>query len=137
MEIKVGEYVRTELGTIGKVKYIDYAGQGTRYYGEELTRNYYTIDYNDDNFGRYDDDGLVKHSHNIIDLIEVGDVINYKELFDNPIFETQANETYILNLKSQKEVNGFKMLVKDKEIEFISIVTHEQFQGMEYKVNNE
>lgn len=104
MKIKVGDYVRTTTGEICKIEDI------------------------------LSPKDIKAHSPYIIDLIEPGDVIKYKELFDNEMFETKANETYILNLKSQKEVDGFKMLVEDKEIEFISIVTHEQFEDMEYEV---
>lgn len=120
MEIKVGEYVRSYLGTIGKVTRIENDGLVQLLYEDGTLITTYKF--------------VVKHSFNILDLIEVGDVINYKELFDNPIFEIQANETHIINLNSQKEVNGFKMLVEDKEIEIVSIVTKEQFTEMEYKV---
>lgn len=57
MNIEVGEYIRTKDGRIGKLDEIYYAGRGTRHYGEDLDKNYYSIKYNaDDEFGRYSDD---------------------------------------------------------------------------------
>lgn len=65
MEIKVGEYVRAKDGYIGKVKDIICKG-----YPIKKLEGYIVLD---------DEDGTilnpeeVKHSFNIIDLIEVGD----------------------------------------------------------------
>ena len=124
MKIKVGEYVRTIDGYIRKVTQVNEKGTyQARAFGKYET----DVDYK--NSKCISEKKITKHSPNIIDLIEVGDVIKYKELF-----ETKANEPNILNLRSQKEVDNFKKCVEDKEIVFISVVTHEQFKGMEYKV---
>lgn len=114
MKIKVGEYVKLKRGEIFKI--------------DENTTNYYNSN------KEFITNEITKHSESIMDLIEVGDVIKYKELRDWSMYGTKANETYILNLKSQKEIDKFKKCVEDKDIKFISIVTKEQFKEMEYKV---
>ena len=125
MEIKVGEYVRTKDGNITKIKAL--VGEDPDYKNMKIYEVDIILDkYND--LGLYEED-IKAHSPYIIDLIELGDVIKYKEMF-----ETKANEPHILNLRNQKEVDKFKKCVEDKLVAYISVVTHEQFQGMEYKV---
>lgn len=60
-EIKVGEYVRTDKGSIIKIT----SSRDIGYLEEEYPGFKKTI---------------IKHNKNIIDLIEIGDVIKYKEL---------------------------------------------------------
>lgn len=130
MEIKVGEYVRTIYGEIFKVVEITKKNENYILVDAEVDRST-DRDCNDNFLEKVE---ITKHSPNIIDIIEVDDVIKYKELRDWTMYGTKANETYILNLKSQKEVDKFKKCVEDKDIEFVSIVTKEQFEEMEYKV---
>ena len=92
-EIEIGEYVRSSLGSIGKITRIE------------------------DEIFLYEDNTLitligkvVKHSKNIIDLIQVGDYVNGKKINDK------------LNLKYVHE-----SIIK-------SIVTKEQFESIEYKI---
>lgn len=123
MNIEVGEYVRTKDGRIGKLDEIYYAGRGNRYYGEDLDKNYYSIKYNsDDEFGRYSDEEIVKHSKNIIDLIEVGDYVNGKE-----IHEIDENRKMIY---SYERDNYY--IIQNRDIQ--RVVTKEQIEEMEYKV---
>lgn len=67
-EISIGEYVRTDNGIIGK--YVKYRGwQDTI----ETNNKWIGFDINKD---------IVKHSKNIIDLVEEGDYVNgYKVLY--------------------------------------------------------
>lgn len=125
MEIKVGEYVRTIYGEIFKVVEITKKNENYILVDAEVDRST-DRDCNDNFLEKVE---IIKHSPYIIDLIEPGDVIKYKEMF-----ETKANEPHILNLRNQKEVYKFKKCVEDKEIAFISVVTNEQFARMEYKV---
>ena len=71
MEIKVGEYVRTKNGLIGKVNKIELAGSGVRFGGEYLSDT--IIQFNDGKIyeRRVKDRNITKHSFNLIDLIEV------------------------------------------------------------------
>lgn len=97
-EIKVGEYVRN---TFGDIYIYDYSGHPML-----LEDKFYNR--------------VVKHSKNIIDLIEVGDYVNG-------------------HLVLKVEEDGF-LLVDDKgythlaPINIKSIVTKEQFASMEYKI---
>jgi hypothetical protein len=119
MNIEVGEYVRTKDGRIGKLDEIYYAGRGTRHYGEDLDKNYYSIKYSDNNeFGRYSDEDIVNHSKNIIDLIQTGDYVNGKKVVS-------------VGYGGAVNVEGFKF-IKPNDIK--TIVTKEQFNNMEYKV---
>lgn len=122
MNIEVGEYVRTKDGRIGKLDEIYHVGRGTRYYGEDLYKNYYSIKYNsDDDFGRYSDEEIVKHSKNIIDLIEEGDFVNGYRVED--IGRTFVNVATGSNYFQDPIIFDIK-----------SIVTKEQFYNMEYRV---
>lgn len=68
-EIEVGEYVRTKEGEIHKViKVIEDDGDWD-YYCCENNAGYFAMD-------------VVKHSKQLIDLIEVGDYVNGMEVLD-------------------------------------------------------
>ena len=109
-EIKVGEYVRTKQGVIGKVLEIDdifaYLDREVKYIEETETN----IDY-------IHKISITKHSPNIIDLIEVGDYVNGEVVIDtwngNRI-ETHRSNFHEDNIKS--------------------IVTHEQFESIKYRL---
>ena len=120
MNIEVGEYVRTKDGRIGKLDEIYHAGRGTRHYGEDLDKNYYSIKYSDNNeFGRYSDEDIVNHSKSIISLIETGDYVNGQR-----VIKVSSVSGWI----DTKEDIIHKDNIK-------SIVTKQQFSNMEYKIN--
>lgn len=90
MDIKAGEYIRTSKGKIFKY------GKGRAYLGK--------------------DNRIVKHSFNIIDLIETGDYVNgYK----------------VLEIEDSIYKNSKRILIQD---DIKTIVTKEQFEAMEYEV---
>lgn len=76
------------------------------------------------------DEYIVKHSKNIIDLIEVGDYVNGQEVLcfrnDNCDYDlgTEYNDDY-----------GYYFGIGKQDIK--SIVTSEQFKSVEYKVERE
>lgn len=107
-EIKVGEYVRTDNGIIGK--YVKYRGIEDRI---ETNNKWIGFDIEKD---------IVKHSPNLIDLVEEGDYINGEEV--DKIRENEEEGKYIRTL--------FLNIYKNWEIE--DIVTHEQFESISYKV---
>ena len=80
-EIEIGEYVRTKDGRIAQIKSIDYEAGIYRF-----DRTIYINDfgmkedvlYNNEMFKKL----IVKHSKQLIDLIEVGDVVNGMEVLD-------------------------------------------------------
>lgn len=111
MEIKVGDYVRTELGTIGKVASVNVLCSSNEQYVVIET-----------NKGMIDVlcSRIIKHSKNIIDLIEVGDYVNHEVVWS------------IGDKKGVETTSGYYT-----NSDIFSIVTKEQFKNMEYRGNNE
>lgn len=117
IELKVGDYVRTENG-IDKV-------MGYRY--EPEYENGHVVWFKKSDSGcRFTDKDLPKSSPNIIDLIEEKDIITYEyETSIGTIIE--YNVTVLLSLLNELEENPNKYKIK-------SIITHEQIETMEYKI---
>ena len=102
-EIKVGEYIRTKSGTIIKVTKTKIVGK------------YYYLDIQENR-------KIVKHSSNIIDLIEPGDYVNGKYVQE------------VKQYKDGKSILAFIGIIDNEDIK--SIVTKEQFKSVEYKVGD-
>lgn len=126
MNIEVGEYVRTKEGNIFKI----IGGNSDNY---DIDCSYYKLEALEDEWfesNRYNDNGyffnernIKKHSKNIIDLIEVGDVV-----------KTGVNKSFLHILATEKDLEHFKKVYKNKQDLIKSIVTKEQFNNMEYKL---
>ena len=114
MDIQVGEYVRNREGIIFKV--------------DEEKKN---IQINEFMNMRGSKD-ILKHSKNIIDLIEVGDVIRYKIKNISTTLETKGFIEGIVDISDEEQLENMK---KDKNYEIKTIVTKEQFKSVEYEVN--
>ena len=118
-EIQVGEYVRTNDGLIFKVVKIN---------GEAIYRFYK----DKNNFSYCLQEDIVKHSFNLIDLIEVGDYVNGEKTI-------QISKTYGLLYTNITFYNEDEELVhkyyQEKDID--TIVTKEQFKSMEYEVGGD
>ena len=69
---------------------------------------------------------IIKASHNIIDLIEVGDFIDRKQV---------VNAIHCKDGFNRIELFGGKAIMNKTPIK--SIVTHEQFESMAYKLGDE
>jgi len=130
-EIKVGEYVRTKKGEICKVL-------GVRQEQRADKRVYSHLAYYLDNHkGSLTPAFIVKHSTNIIDLIEEGDLIKY----DSNSYGIDIIEVVVETCKVDEDYDkgeGFVCTALDDYIrtkDIKSIVTKEQFKEMEYKVN--
>ena len=119
MKLEVGLYFRTKGGTIGKIDSMTEDGS-------EIYFDTKPIFSDEEEFGSkwcYATD-IIKASHNIIDLIEVGDYVNGVEvtkitnneimLADNPLFIDKK--------------------VANKLIK--TILTHESFENNCYKIGN-
>lgn len=122
MKLEVGMYVRTEWG-IAKV--IDFEAQ------DFLIRLDKKIMFeNQPEYFNYTTIGnIIKASHNIIDLIEVGDYVNGLQVVE--VREHLHNDKEIV--LSNGEFNwSFSKNESDYEIK--SIVTKECFESMSYKV---
>ena len=121
-EIKVGEYVRTKDGRI-----IKFNKFGTLRVGCTNPKYYKTIISGRSHY-KYDD--IVKHSSNIIDLIEVGDILKLKNGEKCEVLEHQGYGNW-LQLEWEN-INDNEDFLKKVD----SIITKEQFQENSYKVGD-
>ncbi len=105
--IKVGEYVRTKTGEIARVismfkKDILEDEEGASYYTDEV----------------------VKHSKNIIDLVETGDIVFIQDVLNNDFIYIYDNEM----LKAVREdIEG--------GLQITQVLTREQFEANAYKID--
>ena len=106
--MNVGDYVRTDIGEIRKVV--------------RVTDDLYILD-KDVVFAHKEK--IKKISPSIIDLIEVGDYVNGKQVIDF-MLENGKKKGIIVDA----DIWGFDI------DEIKSIVTHEMFESMEYKVDD-
>lgn len=131
-EIKVGEYVRTKNGLIGKVNKIEIAGSGVRFGGEFLTDT--IIQFNDGKVyeRRCKRNQIIKYSKNLIDLIEVGDLLEielseeFVEKEDKNVF-TRLGDVFTKETLQRNVDNGIVINIK-------TILTHEQYEENCYKI---
>lgn len=116
MKLEVGQFVRTKEGIIDKV-INDYNGHcanpNCEYKHISCAKNY------------YDEDTVTKASYNIIDILEVGDYVNGRK-----VYQVGYNFQDDFVLKMSK--SNYDDFIYPNEIE--TIVTHEQMEQMEYKV---
>lgn len=104
-EIKVGEYIRTKLGDIKQIT------EGFEFVIERHNKS---------------SNNIVKHSPNLIDLIQCGDYVNGKEV----IMDLQKSKEWY---KSKDDFITCKdYTFEEKEIK--EVVTKEQFEFISYKV---
>lgn len=108
--MKIGDYVRTKQGRIGKISNL------TVDYSSELI----LCEESSIPFAKHQ---IIKSSPKIIDLIEVGDYVNGYKVID---FMLENGKTKVIFVDG--DIWGFDI------DEIKSIVTHEQFESMEYKV---
>lgn len=116
MDIEVGDYVRTKRG-IGKV--LEIKTVQPKLYGK------YDVAYLIDVCPRMyiSESTFIKHSKNIIDLIEVGDLVFIEDFF-NYSFIHIFDETMLEALKED---------IKE-DVKIKSILTHEQYSQNCYTV---
>lgn len=133
-EIKVGDYVRTEKGQIYKIE------DGTEFYEDSVNVGIGIIPDVDgiwvdkEHFNYVDKRDIVKHSPNIIDLIEVGDYVNGKKIESiiEGNWKSEGVAETILCFEIDFPIE--KGLRAYHNCDIKSIVTKEQFAQMEYKV---
>ena len=122
-EIEVGEYIRTNRGIIAKVIYIR---EATRYRCTSGTISHSPERYFLDNEQKHSVSiGYVKaHSKNIIDLIEIGDYVNGRKVF-------QVGYNFQDDLVIKMSESNYENFIYPNEIK--TIVTKEQFNSIMYK----
>ena len=121
MEIEVGEYGRTNLGTIIKFAYLEYNP------GQIDTSKVFLIKNNrisNDFYYLEKDEYIVKHSKNIIDLIEVGDYVNGIEI---DLLEKSENRVWSTSTYGDEDIVFYENEIK-------TILTKEQYQANCYTV---
>lgn len=111
-EIEIGEYVRTENGKIDKI----------------LNDNYYIPLYVECEKGLIDRNLIVKHSKNIIDLIEEGDYVNGLEVYRGQV--ASGKEKLLVG---SYMINGMALEI----VNIKTIVTKEYFKNIGYEIKEE
>ena len=119
MDIEVNEYVRTNKGNIGKVVEIRIGFNKDT----QLYQNVYMLDNGLWTILEY----IVKHSEQLIDLIEIEDIVRIRTGLYSSFMEFIDNEECLLILKEQ--VKKFWTIEE--------ILTKEQFEANCYKVGGE
>lgn len=148
--MKVGDYVRTNKGEIGKLKelklnYTKGKRLVTYYTTREVEENFVMFDnknitqrfvdgscyYLTDDELKMVEESIIKSSPNIIDLIEVGDIINFGYVY------TQTKEVKnikVHRIKNEADLLLHKFYINENKRKLLSIVTKEQFESMEYRI---
>ena len=117
MEIKVNDYVRIKNGAIRKIIKINEGKEKTIFGKYRLDKPY-------NNCFSVAQNKIVKHSNNIIDLIEKNDYVNGKlvsnvdEIDNKTIIEWEDGDMYSTEIENDNFIK--------------SIVTKEQFSSLEY-----
>lgn len=130
MKLEVGKFVRTKDGTIGKIIAIDLAKPRQEKYPDHPSKKYWRDKILISCYkGWITTQNIIKASHNIIDLIEVGDYVNgYKVIEIEKDYKFIDNEIRdILWLDNKRNNAVWKETIK-------SIVAKEQMEQMAYKV---
>ena len=119
-EIKVGDYIRTKDGVIAKITDI------IEDISIDCDRDVFDLNYLAMMEIPYcvKDEYIIKSSPNIIDLIEGGDYVNglkVDKIDENGIYNSNSYDGWLVNIASCNE-------------DIKSIVTKEQFESMEYRI---
>lgn len=125
MKIEVGMYVRTLKGI---AKIVGRELKPDNYYFQCWITDRYLCICDDTEY--LCDSDILKASHNIIDLIEVGDYVNGYKVINVGVEE--LGHTY-LSLDMNEDIHWLESEIENEE-QIKSIVTKEQFESMSYKV---
>ena len=116
-KIEIGEYVRTDYGEIHKVVHVVEDDGDWNYYRYENTMGDFQM-------------SITKHSKQLIDLIEVGDIV-----------KDEYNKSEVAFVKDDKiycnDYNLDDSLITLREQDIKAILTREQFEANFYKVGGE
>ena len=121
--MKIGDYIRTKDGVIAKIEDIiaDYSIDCDRDVFHAFSNNapdVMEIPY------ALKDEYIIKHSPNIIDLIEIGDYVNGLKV------------AQIIEVDEYKVILMFGLVMRLGEEDIKTIVTKEQFESMEYRIGD-
>ena len=132
-EIKVGEYIRSDNGIILKYEYLKkheneiLLGQKGKSWSFE----------DEEEFEDFIQQRIVKHSPNIIDLIEEGDYVNEKKInaIIDGFLKSDGVAERVLCFETDFPIEKGLRCYHNCDIK--SIVTKEQFKSVEYIVKEE
>jgi len=125
-KIEIGEYVRTKNNGIKRIDTI-FENKTVNKYGYECGS-----DWDGKWYSYIKTTDIVKHSKNIIDLIEYGDIVEY-------IDDLEDNNEYIKSFivtKTELQLKAFKEYLKSY-CKIISILTKQQYEQNCYVVESE
>ena len=122
MKLEPNMYVRTNCGYICKIININDFREPSMKYGVEAS---YLKD-----IMFIEDDDILKASHNIIDLIEVGDYVNGEKVDYIDDCDGAMREYYYDYEDASIDVGHYFEEIK-------SIVTKEQFSSIEYRLGDD
>ena len=130
--MNVGDYVRAKNGEIGKLVNVEL------YYvlGHSDKDKYCCVQFNNSFIPCLVSNDFITKKGRIIDIIQIGDYVNGEKVcyLKGDIEKSEvANEEDVLYTEYNDEYGEWYGFAEDK-IE--SIVTHEQFVSMEYKVSD-
>lgn len=129
-EIEVNEYVRTKDGHIAK--YIEKLAKDEDVLDEMLFDNFIYEKYKHIRYSLLKEI-IVKHSKQLIDLVELKDLVCFKNKLPNSL----ENEKMIIHIFDNDTLEEVKQAIEREEIELLEILTHEQFEQNSYKVGGE
>lgn len=122
MDIKVGEYGRTNKGNI--FIYANVVDEK----GNKLDYIIKLVDGRPIKYYLSKDEQIVKHSFNLIDLIEVKDIV--------VMLDTKFNTKDYIFIDDKEMLKAVKEDLKDR-CKLLEVLTHEQFEVNAYKVKGE
>lgn len=129
-KIEVEEYVRTKDGRIAQIKSIDYEA-GIYRFDRIIYINDFgmkeNVLYNNEMFKKL----IVKHSKQLINLVEVKDVVRYR--IDN-ISTTLETKGYVEGIVDISDEEMLQKIKSDKNYHILEILTKEQFEANCYKI---
>lgn len=129
-EIKVGEYGRTNLGKIIKFAWLSDA-DGKRYENKViLVDKMMTETYPFYYFKK--DEHIVKHSPNLIDLIQCGDYVNGQEVETVYGYDEDGNDKDGMGICEVEDDYAYYKYLED--INITTIVTKEMMESISYQV---
>ena len=133
-EIKVNDYVRTKEGYIAKLIHygINKGINGKSCLFDRAIRDISDLVYDEDNF-LFDSElkqYIIKHSSNIIDLIEVGDIVIYSINCKMTDIEIVKEHTDARTLEKTLRVGLWSL----EQVDIKQILTKEQFERESYSV---
>lgn len=143
-EIEIGEYVRTEYGIskLIEIRKVDGCEEQKKYIFDDISDELWSGDLPNELWKseiewheeKFNNKIFLKHSKQLIDLIEVKDVIKYR--IDN-ISTTLETKGYIEGIVDVSDEEMLQRIKNQKSYKILEILTHEQFEANSYKVGGE